>query len=425
MHNSSKTLEYYDDHFNKNEEVSAQNLTGRNKLDLISLFECPVCYDYATPPIIQCQSGHIICESCRPKVDTCPTCRGILGNIRNLALEKLAVSVRFPCKYSACGCTELLHYQHKSLHEENCYFRSCNCPCPGTSCPWTGQLDKVMTHLLISHKNITTLQGEDIVFLATDINLPGSVDWVMIQTCFGHNFMLVLEKQERLREHRFYALVQMVGNQMQVQQFVYRLELRRFKRRLIWEAVPRSIHLGLQSAIVDSDCLTFDSNTAQLFSENGSLAFNVTISEARATFHRPVNEGLCSFSSREDADELGDSRHQLQSAPFQPSAPPLDLLPPIDSDSMALDLVSPNLAISSRDQMTSDENSGTDLAIADCGTEYVRNHSPSQPVPHPRQPFNSGSNSGARRSHTTSGQSLNNSASIQEFATSSLDNKIS
>lgn len=38
-----------------------------------------------------------------------------------------------------------------------------------------------MPHLLVNHKSITTLQGEDIVFLATDINLPGAVDWVMMQ----------------------------------------------------------------------------------------------------------------------------------------------------------------------------------------------------------------------------------------------------
>jgi len=35
-----------------------------------------------------------------------------------------------------------------------------------------------MGHLMKLHKSITTLQGEDIVFLATDINLPGAVDWV-------------------------------------------------------------------------------------------------------------------------------------------------------------------------------------------------------------------------------------------------------
>ena len=48
---------------------------------------------------------------------------------------------------------------------------------------------QVMSHLMQVHKSITTLQGEDIVFLATDINLPGAVDWVMMQSCFGHHFM--------------------------------------------------------------------------------------------------------------------------------------------------------------------------------------------------------------------------------------------
>ena len=49
--------------------------------------------------------------------------------------------------------------------------------------------EQVMSHLMQVHKSITTLQGEDIVFLATDINLPGAVDWVMMQSCFGHHFM--------------------------------------------------------------------------------------------------------------------------------------------------------------------------------------------------------------------------------------------
>ena len=47
--------------------------------DLATLFECPVCFDYALPPIMQCQSGHIVCSNCRPKLPQCPTCRGPLG----------------------------------------------------------------------------------------------------------------------------------------------------------------------------------------------------------------------------------------------------------------------------------------------------------------------------------------------------------
>lgn len=68
-----------------------------------------------------------------------------------------------------------------------------------------------------------SIPGEDIVFLATDINLPGAVDWVMMQSCFGHNFMLVLEKQEKYDGHQqFFAIVQLIGSRKQAENFAYR-----------------------------------------------------------------------------------------------------------------------------------------------------------------------------------------------------------
>merc|ERR1711997_799793 len=130
---------------------------------------------------------------------------------------------------------------------------------PGASCKWQGSLEQVMSHLMQVHKSITTLQGEDIVFLATDINLPGAVDWVMMQSCFGHHFMLVLEKQEKFDGHQqFFAIVQLIGTRKQAENFAYRyvimffhvkiipesifflrLELNGHRRRLTWEATPR------------------------------------------------------------------------------------------------------------------------------------------------------------------------------------------
>ena len=62
--------------------TSATNPNGPNQhQDLVNLFECPVCFDYALPPILQCQSGHIVCSQCRQKLSSCPTCRGPLGKI--------------------------------------------------------------------------------------------------------------------------------------------------------------------------------------------------------------------------------------------------------------------------------------------------------------------------------------------------------
>lgn len=101
---------------------------------LLSLFECPICYDNILPPILQCQNGHLVCKSCRTMINTCPTCRVPFGtnNIRNLSLEKLATTVKFPCKYANHGCPEVLYFKEKTEHEDHkCQFRPYNCPCPG------------------------------------------------------------------------------------------------------------------------------------------------------------------------------------------------------------------------------------------------------------------------------------------------------
>lgn len=247
--------------------------------EVLSVFECPVCLEYMLPPYLQCQSGHLVCGNCRPKLQCCPTCRGPTPSVRNLGLEKIANTVKFPCKFSSSGCSLVFHHFDKVEHEETCEFRPYSCPCPGASCKWQGALTEVMTHLMKVHKSITTLQGEDIVFLATDINLPGAVDWVMMQSCFGYHFMLVLEKQEKFDQGQqiFYAVVQLIGAKKEAENFMYRLELSTHRRRLIWEATPRSIHEGVAHAISQSDCLAFDTPTAQLFAENGNLGINVTI----------------------------------------------------------------------------------------------------------------------------------------------------
>uniref|UniRef100_A0A1I8JCP3 E3 ubiquitin-protein ligase n=1 Tax=Macrostomum lignano TaxID=282301 RepID=A0A1I8JCP3_9PLAT len=240
--------------------ASAADSAAHN-MELASLFECPCALTTPCP--------------------LCPSCRGPLANIRNLAMERLAAQVQFPCKYASNGCLAAFHHTAKAEHEEICEFRPYVCPCPGASCKWQGSLENVMQHLTQQHKSITTLQGEDIIFLATDINLPGAVDWVMMQNCFGYHFMLVLEKQERMDSQvMFYAIVQLIGTRKQAEQFAYRLELNGQRRRLTWEATPRSIHDGVHAAIANSDCLVFDSNIASLFAETGNLGISVTISMA-------------------------------------------------------------------------------------------------------------------------------------------------
>lgn len=156
-------------------EVPTLRGTTASNNDLATLFKYSICFDYALPPIFQCHSGHLVCSNWHPKFTCCPTCQGPLGSIHNLALEKLATSVLFPCKYAPYGC--------ETSHEVLCEFRPCPYPSLGTFCKWQRTLDTVIPHLKNQHPFVATLKGEDIIFPATDINLSRALDWVMIQSC--------------------------------------------------------------------------------------------------------------------------------------------------------------------------------------------------------------------------------------------------
>lgn len=40
--------------------------------------ECPICYDYYTPPILLCPNGHSICKHCGSKSPICAICRSTI-----------------------------------------------------------------------------------------------------------------------------------------------------------------------------------------------------------------------------------------------------------------------------------------------------------------------------------------------------------
>ena len=50
--------------------------------DLKNNLECPVCARISLPPIMQCRNGHVTCNPCRLKVQSCPMCREVDIDIR-------------------------------------------------------------------------------------------------------------------------------------------------------------------------------------------------------------------------------------------------------------------------------------------------------------------------------------------------------
>lgn len=102
---------------------------------------------------LQCLNGHTLCSICKLRVNNrCPTCREELGDIRCLALEKVAESLELPCKYCSLGCMEIFPYYNKLKHEAQCNFRPYNCPYPGSECSVVGDIPFLVGHLREDHK---------------------------------------------------------------------------------------------------------------------------------------------------------------------------------------------------------------------------------------------------------------------------------
>ncbi|NXH18151.1 SIAH3 protein, partial [Bucco capensis] len=168
-------------------------------------------------------------------------------------------------------------HQHQAVHDPQLL----PCTCPLFSCPWEGHLEVVVPHLRQRH-SINILQGAEIVFLATDMHLPAPTDWILMHSCLGHHFLLLLRKQEKHAGHpQFFATMLLVGTPRQADNFTYRLELSRNQRHLKWEATPRSVLEHVDSVISDGDCLVLNTSLAQLFSDNGSLAIGIAITTSK------------------------------------------------------------------------------------------------------------------------------------------------
>ncbi|KAH7943227.1 E3 ubiquitin-protein ligase Siah1 [Rhipicephalus sanguineus] len=256
----------------------AQTTTSISQMS--SLLECPVCRDYALPPIMQCENGHHLCAPCRKNVTMCPVCRAPKGKNRNLALEKLADTTLFPCKYRFKGCTTSILIADKKKHENSCEHGPCGCVLGRKSCKWRGPLERLVGHILSTHDFVPRLQGENVVVTATNFRRVEAFCWVALQSCLGRDFVVMLKKRNnRASRNRFFGVVLLVGSSEEARRFLYRLELCGAEHRLSWSARTRNLHSQAETDR-SGDGLVFDVSTAERLGNGADLIMDVTISVA-------------------------------------------------------------------------------------------------------------------------------------------------
>ena len=89
--------------------------------------KCPVCVDVPVSlPIFQCFNGHIMCNSCFPKLESCPVCRvDLILPIRALTAENIWRKMLQECKHK--GCNQQIQLRYIEEHENTCDMRP-SCP---------------------------------------------------------------------------------------------------------------------------------------------------------------------------------------------------------------------------------------------------------------------------------------------------------
>ncbi|KAL1121284.1 hypothetical protein V6Z11_D01G221800 [Gossypium hirsutum] len=189
------------------------NLVGKHGIHsnngVYELLECPVCTNLMYPPIHQCPNGHTLCSNCKIRVhNCCPTCRYDLGNIRCLALEKVAESLELPCKYQNLGDIPTLVSHLKDDHKVDMH----------DGCTFNHRYVKSNPH-----------EVENATWMLTVFN------------CFGRQFCLHFEAFQLGMAPVYMAFLRFMGDDNEAKKFSYSLEVGANGRKLIWQGIPRSI----------------------------------------------------------------------------------------------------------------------------------------------------------------------------------------
>ena len=255
-------------------------------------FECCVCLDYITPPILQCPNAHLFCQTCRQNLRTpvkCPECREPLptNNMRCHPMEQIAVNLGllFPCKYSSSGCSFTSILTEKKEHENQCEFRPYRCH---RLCQWSGDKLNWIQHLIDVHNFLNRdLDSHNLIFNITEYATCKFSRWSELLSFKGQHFVFLLKRNpEERNEHiivNFKAIVLFFGEQRDANHFKYRISMSDHSNglRLYFEEKPQSVRESARPFLLTDNLLglAFDENLIKKFTKKANFEFKLNITD--------------------------------------------------------------------------------------------------------------------------------------------------
>lgn len=220
---------------------------------ILRLLECPVCMEWMEAPITQCRRGHLVCGTCRKRLDACPVCRTPFSSVRNRAMEDVAGVLRYPCRH---GCGRFLRAPRRHKHEASCAARRHACPLPPCRAVPPMPRVKLAAHCQIKHPESFKTGTQHVIPLG--VRTEQHVQLVV--AALGALFHLRVDMD--VRTWGVCALVQHLGPQDQAMKYTYEVTVngRHSGRRLVYR---RATHSDLENPVLNTsrqDCfhLTLD-----------------------------------------------------------------------------------------------------------------------------------------------------------------------
>nr|CAD7419454.1 unnamed protein product [Timema poppensis] len=260
-----------------------QDSEVRLRLELLSILDCPVCFCCMGPPIFQCLQGHSICQKCKDRVSSCPTCRDTSVVIRNRMAERLSTSVELPCRYRQYGCPGKLSLGLLVNHENGCRFKLYKCragvtnkPGPVPRCGWKGVKSKLYDHVVKAH-NLPALNTANQNCYVSNYDLTSCRNKTTLGIAFGELFWL----HEKCCPYKrgLFKTIQHVSPPEEGKKYVYEIAVQ--------ESILSDMKMAFRNSVADDipdaesifasrECFYLDYDILPKFLHEGKLTFMIS-----------------------------------------------------------------------------------------------------------------------------------------------------
>ncbi|PWA83528.1 Aminotransferase-like mobile domain-containing protein [Artemisia annua] len=252
---------------NQQQHMTCSLPTTNNEIETLpvvlypNVLDCMICSNLLSPPVFQCEMGHLTCSSCCFELKgICLCCMPIgINNNRCRGFEKFIESISsISCKNAESGCKKTVPYNNKRKHEQSCPHATCFCPHP--SCSFAGTFKSLYIHFGIKHTASTTRFTYNTTF---SICMELDRKHIFLQEQ-NENVIFVLNHE--VQEHGRAFNIDCVGVGCFKNGFVYQLTAKSMKTCLLLRSVPeiytswsedtpRNCNLSVPSGFADYDGL--------------------------------------------------------------------------------------------------------------------------------------------------------------------------